>query len=38
MTIRMETEMKGTIQSLTDLNEEGRNEDGMVVSRMEDRQ
>lgn len=36
MTIKMETEMRGTIQSLIDLNEERRNKGDMVVSRMAD--
>lgn len=36
MTIMMETEMRGIIQSLTDFSEEGRNKGDMVVSRMAD--
>lgn len=36
MTIKMETEMRGTIQSRIDLYEERRNKGDMVVSRMAD--
>lgn len=34
MTVKMETEMRGIIQSLTDLKAEGRSKDDRVDSRV----